>query len=61
MIDINKPLKTKVFGTAVSVHEAATMKMVVQIIILLHPPYTQQAEIIYNGGKSSTFRLLLQN
>lgn len=61
MIDITKPLKAKVFDADVSWHETATMEVEVQVIVFPHPPYTQQPEIIYNGGRSSTFELLPQN
>ncbi len=61
MIDITKPLKAKVFDADVSCHETATIEVNVQVIVLPHLPYTQQPEIIYNGGKSSTFELLPQN
>lgn len=61
MIDITKPLKAKVFDADVSIHEAATMEVDVQVIVLPHPPYTQRPEIIYNGGRSGCFEFLPQN
>lgn len=61
MIDINKPLRAKVFDVDTSWSEADTMEVDVQVIVLSHPPYTRQPEIIYNGGKSSTFEFLPQN
>lgn len=61
MIDITKPLRAKVFDADVSVHEAATMEVEMQVIVLPRLPYTQQPEIIYNGGRSSCFEFLPQN
>lgn len=46
MIDINKPLKAKVFDADVSYHEAATMEVDVQVIVLPHQPYTAARDYI---------------
>lgn len=61
MIDINKSIKAKVFDADTNYHETAILEVEVQAIILPHPPYTQQPEIIYNGGRSSTFEFLPQD
>lgn len=61
MIDITKLLRAKVFDVDTSQNEADTMEVDVQVIVLPHLPYTPQAEIIYNGGRSGCFELLPQN
>lgn len=60
MIDINKPLKAKIFDADINYHGTSTLEVEVQAIILPHYPYTKQVEIIYNGGKSSAFEILPQ-
>lgn len=59
MIDINKPLKAKVFD-ADTWHNTNYMEVDVQVIVLPHLPYVDQPEIIYNGGRSQSFELLPQ-
>ncbi len=59
MIDISKPLRAKIYD-ADNWNEGNCMEVDVQVIVLPHPPYTTQPEIIYNGGKSGSFDLLPQ-
>jgi len=61
MIDIHKPLKAKVFEADTNWSDSKSMEVDVQVIIFPHPPYTTQPEIIYNGGRSSSFDILPQN
>jgi len=61
MIDITKPLRAKVFDVDTSQNETDTIEVDVQVIVLPHLPYTQRAEIIYNGGRSGSFEFLPQN
>ena len=60
MIDINKPLRAKIYD-ADNWHESNCMEVDVQIIVLPHPPYTEQPAIIYNGGRSESFDFLPQD
>ena len=59
-IDINKPLKAKVFDANESWHDTSRLTIDVQTIILPHPPYVTQPTILYNGGRSECFELLPQ-
>lgn len=56
LIDPTKPLKAKIFDT----DDLETIEIDVQVLVLPHSPYTKQVEIIYNGGKSATFKFLPQ-
>ena len=58
MIDITKPLKARVLDADLAWNGTNSFEVDVQTIVLPHPPYTQQPEIIYNGGKSISFELL---
>lgn len=60
-IDINKPLKAKIFDADTGWHGTNTLTVDVQVIVLPHPPYDTLPTIIYNGGRSATFELLSQD
>lgn len=68
MIDINKPLKAKMYGFDEAYYEpdgederGKYILVDVQFIVLPHLPYTKHTEIIANAGRSDCFELLAQD
>ena len=60
-VDTSRPLKARIMDADLIYHGVNNLVVDVQCIVLPHPPYTQQPEIIYNGGRSSCFELLPQD
>lgn len=67
MIDINKPLKAKIYGFDESYYEPDGVDDVGEYIIvdvhgimLPHLPYTKYTELMTNAGRSDHFILLPQ-
>lgn len=68
VVDINKPLKAKVYGFDRAWYEAEGedeggeyIIADVQGIMLPHGPYQKYVELMTNSGRYDNFRLLLQN
>lgn len=61
MVDLNKPLKAQIFDADELLDGTTSLVVDVQVVVLPHLPFTNTVEIIYNGGRSSTFKLLPQD
>lgn len=62
MVDINKPLKAKMYGFDETYYEpdgkdkqGEYILVDVQFIVLPHLPYTKSTEIVANAGRSECF------
>ncbi|MFA5715051.1 MAG: hypothetical protein WC998_04895 [Candidatus Paceibacterota bacterium] len=67
MVDITKPLRAKIYDFDTNwdnkdgIDDTPYIVRDIQTIILPHQPYTQVPTILYNGGRSESFRLLEQD
>lgn len=60
VVNLDKPLRARIYDADTSWYDTNCIDVDVQQIVLAHPPYTHQVEILYSGGRSQSFEFLPQ-